>query len=138
MFLRSFSIVFLSLLYTLIICIFLKPVFYTNSILLDFGFEQFEFNLKYPQVWFFLKTSYPIFSFFASLIVFNSLYTLIMPLFKSKKTSSIAPPDCLYLYLGKNLDGEKMYLPETRLISKHVNHWYYWYRKNKFCHVSFY
>ena len=105
-----------ALLYTSFLCIYLKPIFYTDSIIIDFGLTTFKFCQEYPEFWLFLKTSYPIFSFLASFIIFNSVYTLVVqPIFRMPKTSKKISPNGLNLYLGTNDDNEKIYLPEKGL-----------------------
>ena len=58
---------------------------------------------------------YPVLSFFASVIIFNSLFANIFKSLKIKeKTSQVNPPSGLFIYLGKS--GERrVYLPERGL-----------------------
>lgn len=112
---RLIFILFTATMYSFILYIFLKPVFYSNSIIITYGLVPFDFCTKYPELWHNLKITYPILSFLASLIVFNSLYSMLYkPLSHSSKTSKTSVPDELYLYLGKN-NEQKVYLPEQGL-----------------------
>lgn len=112
---RFLFILPLSILYTFILFLFFKPIFYTNSIIISFGLTQFDICQKHPQFWYYLKFCYPIFSFFSSLIIFNSIYSIFNPLLKKTKTKKQIFPTGLYLYAGTNEKNEKVYLPEKGL-----------------------
>lgn len=112
-FLRMFFTFLTSLMFTFILMLFFKPLYYTDSIIIDFGITTFDMCVKYPKVWFILKLIYPFICFISSYIVFNSFYTIFLKPFKHvNKTNS--PPEGLYLYLGKSA-GENVYLPEKGL-----------------------
>lgn len=108
-------ILFLAILYSFILYIFLKPVFFANSIIFPYALVPFDFCIKYPELWHYIKQFYPIFSFFSSLIFFNSIYSIFFKsFFNSSKTSNISTPTGLYLYVGEN-NGHKIFLPEQGL-----------------------
>ena len=114
--LRFVFIVFSALLYTLFFCVFLKPLFYTNSIDINYGFIHFDIFSKYQNIWYYLKLFYPITCFSSSIIIFNSIYNLfIKSIFHSSKVLSPPPPNGLSLYIGKNANNQKVFLPEKGL-----------------------
>lgn len=114
--LKVLFVLIASLIYTLILLIFLKPVFYTNSIIIGYGLVPFNICTKYPTLWYYMKLVYPALSFLSSFILFNSFYNLfIKPFFHTTKTLYKSPPNGLYLYIGKNSNNESIYLPDKGL-----------------------
>ena len=135
-FLRILFTFFSSLIFTFILILFFKPIFYTGSIIIDFGFTAFDMCIKYPKLWFFLKLFYPFVSFFSSFIIFNSFYTIFLKP-NTHQNKKIIPPKGLYLYLGTS-NRWKCIFARKRPLSKYFNYWHNWIWKNKFCYVPFY
>ena len=114
--LKLFFNIFFSMLYTFFLCIFLRPLFYTNNINIDLIFTKINLYSINPKAWSLLKSLYPIFSFFSSLIIFNSILNIFFKHFSNIKKTSISPiPSGIYLYIGKNSKNENYYLPEAGL-----------------------
>lgn len=104
-----------SLIYTFLLILFLKPIFYSNSIIIDYGLVPFDICTKYPGLWKNFKSIYPILSLLASFVIFNSFYSrAIKPLSLKVKASREPPQEGLNLYIGKN-EQNKIYLPEKGL-----------------------
>ena len=111
----TFLSFFTALCYTFILLCFFKPLYYTDSIIIEYGLVPFDICNKYPELWQNIKIIYPIGCLVSSFIIFKSFYTLFLKKFKcTVKVHEYIPNNELFLYIGKQKE-KKIYLCEKGL-----------------------
>ena len=108
-FLLFFIIVFL------IKIILFYPVYMSNNIIIDFAIHPFIINKEYPNTWSIIKLTYLIFSFINYLIFFNYFYSLIFSKKNKLNNTSNQNITNLNLLIGKDINGNNLYLEEHAL-----------------------
>lgn len=116
-------ILFTILLATLLcFCIiqFFSPIFRSTSVIIPYALHPFDICKKSPEMWYWLKVLYVIFSYFSLLIISNSIF--IKFFHKSKKTKNYRKDEIpidkneLNLYIGTDsTSNQKVFIPEKGL-----------------------
>ena len=110
----------LSLIINFFILIYLRPIFEAQNLIFPYAIHPFDISTKYPEVWKNLKIIYIIFSCFSISVLINFLLNFFLK--NSPKNTKInnklkneIDKTKPYLLIGKNSNGENIYLPETGL-----------------------
>lgn len=64
-----------------------SPIFYADSIIIDYGIHSFDICLVNPKLWFYLKIGFIFTYIFSSIFIIKSLFRILFPPKKYKKTS---------------------------------------------------
>ena len=95
-----------------------REIFYSNYILIDFAIHPFNICEKYPNLWYFIKTSYTISYGFSILIVSNFIYSLLFSKKQTKITNIENTPSSnsqLNLLVGQDQNNNYIYITEKGL-----------------------
>lgn len=101
----GFIVVFLVIAFLLLL-ILLKPIFFSQSIIIPYAITEFDICEKYPKVWIFIKKLYLLFFSVANIIIANSIYTFIFKNVSLCKKISNIPPQGLTLFVGTSKGKE--------------------------------
>lgn len=96
----------------------LKPIFYSNHIIIPYSFNPFNICEKAPDLWHLLKITYIIFCFISQIIISNSISLKIFHKQKKSKSTIQVPLNSseLNLYIGKDsASKESVFIPEKGL-----------------------
>ncbi len=117
--LKHFFILLFSFFCLVLTYYFLKPVFYSNSIIIPYALKPFDICVEYPTLWFYLKYFYFVISFISHYIIFYSLSHFVISKFKKDKKMNVSEPSVsshmISLYVGKDEQETPIYLPEKSL-----------------------
>lgn len=117
--LKHFFILLFSFFCLVLTYYFLKPVFYSNSIMIPYSLKPFDICVEYPTLWFYLKYLYFIISFISHYIIFYSLSHFVISKIKKDKKLNVSDfsfsPQMISLYIGKDEQETPIYLPEKSL-----------------------
>lgn len=115
-------ILFTTLLSTLLcFCIiqFFCPIFQSSSIIIPYSLHPFDICKKAPEIWYWLKILYVIFSYISFLIISNSIFVKLFSKPKENKNykNEISiNKDELNLYVGTDsVSNRKVFIPEKGL-----------------------
>lgn len=110
----------MSLITNVFISNYLKPIFHAQNLIFPYAIHPFDISTKYPNMWKNIKILYITFSVFSISVLINFIINLFLKNPKenikinNKKTNEIDKTKP-YLLIGKNLNGENIYLPEKGL-----------------------
>ena len=96
----------------------LKPIFYSNIVIIPYSFHPFNICEKAPDLWKLIKISYIIFGFITQLLISNSIFLKIFSKPKKSKSTIQVPLNSseLNLCIGKDyLSEENVFIPEKGL-----------------------
>ena len=116
--LRLVFCIILTLLLSISILNFLKPIFTTTSLVIPYAIYPFDICNKAPVAWKYIKISYAVTCIYVCFLLSNSLYSLF---FKNKFISKVNKNPTvdlsgIHLYLGNRCsDNSPIYLPEKSL-----------------------
>ena len=98
----------------------LKPVFYSNSIIIPYSIKPFDICLKYPEAWNYIKKLHVLTSIISYIIISNYIFKLFFSkisidkkLFNKKINSSHI--ENLALFIGTDSNNNKIFIPERSL-----------------------
>ena len=98
----------------------LKPVFYSNSIIIPYSIKPFDICLKYPEAWNYIKKLHVLTSIISYIIISNYISKLFFSkisiekkLFNKKINSSHI--ENLALFIGTDSNNNKIFIPERSL-----------------------
>lgn len=100
-----------AILITFLYYLLFRPIFNSSSNL-NSNIKIFNLFLQNPELFFKIKISFLILSFFVSFILFKKIYSFFKV---SSNEESQADNDSFSLLVGKSLSGEKVYIPEKSL-----------------------
>lgn len=100
-----------AILITFLYYLLFRPIF-NSSYNLNSNIKIFNLFLQNPELFFKIKISFLILSFFVSFILFKKIYSFFKV---SSNEESQADKDGFSLLVGKSLSGEKVYIPEKSL-----------------------
>ena len=100
-----------AILITFLYYLLFRPIFNSSSNL-NSNIKIFNLFLQNPELFFKIKISFLILSFFVSFILFKKIYSFFKV---SSNEESQADKDGFSLLVGKSLSGEKVYIPEKSL-----------------------
>ena len=100
-----------AILVTFLYYLLFRPIFNSSSNL-NSNIKIFNLFLQNPELFFKIKISFLILSFFVSFILFKKIYSFFKV---SSNEESQADNDSFSLLVGKSLSGEKVYIPEKSL-----------------------
>lgn len=98
--------------------IVLKPIFYSNVVIIPYSFNPFNICEKAPDMWHLLKITYVIFCFLTQIIISNSIFLKFFSKRKKSKPKKQVPLNSseLNLYIGKDSSNhENVFIPEKGL-----------------------
>lgn len=101
----------IAILITFLYYLLFRPIF-NSSYNLNSNIKIFNLFLQNPELFFKIKISFLILSFFVSFILFKKIYSFFKV---SSNEESQADKDGFSLFVGKSLSGEKVYIPEKSL-----------------------
>ena len=98
----------------------LKPVFYSNSIIIPYSIKHYNICLKYPEAWNYIKKLHVLTSIISYIIISNYISKLFFSkisidkkLFNKKINSSHI--ENLALFIGTDSNNNKIFIPERSL-----------------------
>lgn len=101
------------------------PVFIAKELIIPYGIHPFDICSKNPDLWNLIKFLYMICSSFSYVVLAHFIYTRLLIKFSffapkvdvvANKTFDFVPTkNALYLLIGKNKFGKKIYIPESGL-----------------------
>ena len=100
-----------AILITFLYYLLFRPIF-NSSYNLNSNIKIFNLFLQNPELFFKIKISFLILSFFVSFILFKKIYSFFKV---SSNEESQADKDGFSLLVGKSLSGEKVFIPEKSL-----------------------
>lgn len=100
-----------AILITFLYYLLFRPIFNSSSNL-NSNIKIFNLFLQNPELFFKIKISFLILSFFVSFILFKKIYSFFKV---SSNEESHADNDSFSLFVGQSLSGEKVYIPEKSL-----------------------
>lgn len=100
-----------AILITFLYYLLFRPIFNSSSNL-NSNIKIFNLFLQNPELFFKIKISFLILSFFVSFILFKKIYSFFKV---SSNEESQADNDSFSLLVGKSLSGKKVYIPEKSL-----------------------
>ena len=118
----------------------LKPIFQAQELIITYGLKPFDICESNAKLWQYIKIMYIITFFTSNLICSNFVYNKI-PIKKKieKHLDKKNKDDKLKLFIGYNQKTKKkIYIPKSGLFQNFFNNRDDWFRKDKFCNVSFY
>lgn len=96
---------------------FFNPILQANELIIPYSLEPFDICAKFPEVWYYLKIAYLILAFLSSMILGNSIYSLIFKnvSFKKKNKEIIDTDNTkLSLIIGDS-ENSQVSIPEKSL-----------------------
>ena len=122
------------------------PIYVADSIIFTFAITPFDIAKVYPKIWDFIKKTYFLLMFISYFIILNYLYSTFQKYFQLKSYSknlqktqtSNSTIDELKLLIGKNQNGENVFLKEAGLYQNMLITGTIGSRKNFFSNVPFY
>lgn len=140
--------IFSSLFYFISLLITFKlfiPIYNSNEIIITYAIHPFDLCSTYPNLWSFIKISYFVFFSFSNILISNLIFSKLTKIIQSTTNVSKLKNNNiknnykeLNILIGENNLKEKIYIPESRFISKFFNNWYNRFWKNIFSNVSIY
>lgn len=98
----------------------LKPIFYSESIIIPYSLKPFDICLKYPELWNNIKKTHIITSIISYIIISNYIFKIFFSKFNidkklfNKKINSPHIED-LALFIGTDSNNNKIFIPERSL-----------------------
>lgn len=116
--LRLFFIFYFATFFSVILLLFLAPVFDSDNVVIFFATTPFSINSRFPLFWHIIKSLYIVFCFLSFSILCNSIFTFLDLIFKNikpfnikKNNSNNSKNDKISLYIGKNSKNSSVFIP---------------------------
>ncbi len=99
----------------------LKPVFYSDSIIIPYSIKPFDICLKYPEAWNYIKKLHVLTSIISYVIISNYIFKLFFSKINidkkqfNKKTTSNLGEFKLYIGTDSNNNNNNIFIPEKAL-----------------------
>lgn len=128
---------FLTALFTYVTFCWFHPIFTASEVVIYYGLHPFDICSKNPDLWKLIKILYAFCSLFSHLVIAHFIYVRFLMRFSFFKATSkkqnqqvtlFSPkPQDLCLLIGEDLNHQKIYLPESRSLSKFFSYWHHWF-----------
>lgn len=118
-FYRFIFIFLFTFIYFFIYYFIFKSIFVNDYIIFPYAIHPFYISEKYPNIWEYIKISSIISCILFALIISNNIFSFYIKLSSKndfhKKNTFFYDPNILSLFIGKNQNNEKVYIPENGL-----------------------
>lgn len=66
-----------------------SPIFYSNSIIIDYGLRDFDICIEQPILWHYIKMLFVVVYIGSSISIFNSIYSILKNILKKFKPNTL-------------------------------------------------